>query len=671
VSSHRRSVGVLAGGLLALAVGVAPALAASPPPPRVPVTGAASVPNNAVLLPPVISSQPLQLSINLRLRDPAAERYAASVATPGSPDYHRFLGEAAFQSRFGAPASQITALRAWLSSQRIQVDQVIGAQIILAHGSTASVASAFDTHIRLLRTAGTQTRPVAVTPLQVPARFAGLISGVTGLAPTRQFQTASATVGPRVVLRSDAAPAKRSAAVPPSTNPTCPGYFGQFPVTGVPRPPFAARALSYVECSLVRNPFTGAMMYAPGATTAKLRVLARVNPNYTGRGVTVGVVLWNNDFKSGGLANYGAYTNRIQYLRPGQLTRVLTSAGGPNCQPISPEDKTEINLDIQSVHSFAPDAEIRFYGSTQCVVPDVSIAMALAEPRPPSVLTNSWGSANVDYDPADPVARSLHTSLVKAAIRGVSVLFSSGDSGDGTLLRRNYPQVSPPAPYPARTPGYPATDPYAVAVGSVGFGTDALGRTAFKQAWIPTYYSNPPGSPNWYVLTPRIFGGGPNAIGTTGGTSRVFGAPPWQRAAGVSTTGRRIPDLSNAGDPFFGPEFIAIAQPGSNGIDIVTVGGTSMAAPLTAAQVATANEYRRNPYLGLITPSLYRLRASTAVSDVTHVQTGVVVKGFFPNGLNLLVGEELPQETLRAAPGWDNATGLGTPNTGFIGNISR
>ena len=670
----RRSLPALAGGVAALALGVAPALAAPTPPPRVLVSGAATG-DNVTLLPPTASSAPLSFRINLALRDPAgAERYAVAVATPGSPSYRAFLTEAQFQARFGAPAERVAALRDWLARQRLQLDQVIGNQVVLVHGTPANVSAAFATRIATIRTAGSPPTRAAVTPLQVPATFTGLISGVSGLAPGRQFATSRSGVEPRVVMRSNQRPARRSAAaVPavPAKDPTCPSYFGEFGVTGVPRPPFGTRHVSYVECSLVRNPFTNQLVYAPGASTPKLRGLSNLNTRYTGRGVTVGVVLWNNEPKGRGLADYAAKVNGIQPLRIGQLRSILTGAGGRDCQPIEPEDRTEISLDIQSVHSFAPDAAIRFYGSTQCVVPDVSLAIALAESAPPSVITNSWGSPHYDYDPADPVARSLHTSLVKAAIRGVSVLFSSGDTGDGTTLRSNFPGASPPAPLPARTPGYPATDPYSVTVGGVGFGTGPGGGPSFKQAWTPRYYSNPQGNPNWYAITDAMFGGGPNAIGTTGGTSRIFGAPPWQRSAGVSTTGRKIPDLSNAADPFFGPEFIAVAVPNSNAVNIITVGGTSMAAPLTAGQVATANEYQRRPYLGVITPTLYRLRASTTVSDVQRFQSGIVVKGFFPNGLNLLVGEELPQESLITGPGWDNATGLGTPGTGFIGNIGR
>lgn len=670
---RRRSLGALAGGVAALALGVAPALAAPNPPPRVPISGAASL-HGVTLLPPVASSQPLSFRINLVPRDPAgAERYATAVATPGSGVFGQFLTEAQFQARFGAPTERVAALRDWLAGQHLQVEQIIGNQVVLVHGTAHNVSAAFATRIATIRSAGSLPTRAAVTPLQVPARFAGLVGGVSGLAPGRQFSTSGSGPGPRVIMRSDQAGSRRAAAAAaaPAKDPTCPSYFGEFPVTGVPRPPFGTRHVSYVECSLVHNPFTNQLVYAPGASTAKLRRLSNLNTRYTGRGITVGVLLWNNEPKGRGLADYAAKVNGVQPLRIGQLRSILTGAGGSDCQPIEPEDKTEISLDIQSVHSFAPDAAIRFYGSTRCVVPDVSLAMALAESAPPSVIANSWGSPHYDYDPADPVARSLHNSLVKAAIRGVSVLFSAGDTGDGTQLRTNFPGVSPPAPLPARTPGYPATDPYSVTVGGVGFGTGPDGGPAFKQAWTPRYYSNPQGNPNWYSITAAMFGGGPNAIGTTGGTSRIFGAPPWQRSAGVSTTGRKVPDLSNAADPFFGPEFVAVGVPNSTAVEIITVGGTSMSAPLTAGQVATANEYQRRAYLGLITPTLYRLRASTTVSDVQRFQSGIVVKGFFPNGLNLLVGEELPQESLITSPGWDNATGLGTPGTGFIGNIGR
>ena len=251
--------------------------------------------------------------------------------------------------------------------------------------------------------------------------------------------------------------------------------------------------------------------------------------------------------------------------------------------------------------------------------------------------------------------------MVKAATRGVTVLFSSGDTGDGTTASRVFGLGSP------RVPSYPATDPYVTAVGGVGFGTTTTGRVAFKQAWSPAYYTSS-GTSAWTPADLRDFG--PNAIGTGGGVSRSFPEPAWQKSAGVSTSGRKVPDIANAADSFFGPELVALYDPAA-GEYVTTVSGTSMAAPLTAGQIATANQYRKTAYLGLITPSLYRLRAGTTVSDVGRAQNAVVVPGFFPNGQNLLVGGERPQESLITTPGWDNATGLGTPGTGFIGNIGR
>lgn len=670
--SRRRAFGVLVGGLAVVTAGAGTALAAPAVQPHMVVAGGAVLGAGTTIVSPVGSAERLSFRLDLDLRDqPAAEKYATAVSTPGTALYRNFLSEDQFQARFGARAEQVAALRSWLSANRITVDQVVGNQVVVASGAASDVSEAFATRIERVRSTTGTVSPSAVTPLRVPTRFAGLVGAVAGLAPPRPLTTFHSTVRLENAIRPPTSGSAPQPATAPPKDPTCPSFFGEFPVRGVPKAPYSTRNISYEECSLVVNPFTNAEVYAAGASTAKLRALSNVHTQYTGRGVTIGVVLWNSDPSSGRLTNIGAKTNRVQPLRTGQLSSVVTNAGASNCQAVSEDDKVEINLDIQSVHNFAPDANIRYYGSSRCVVPDVSIAKALAEKNPPSVLNNSWGSLNYDYDSTDPFARSLHTSLVKASIRGVTVLFSSGDTGDGTQLRSNFPEASPPASYPARTPSYPATDPYAVAVGGVGFGTGANGQPAFKQAWTPTYYANPPGKSFWVVVAPRNLGSGPNAIGSGGGTSRSFAAPVWQKSAGVSTTGRKVPDISNASDPFFGPELVAMLDPASGQPFVATVGGTSMGSPLTAALVATANEYRKAPYLGLITPSLYRLRGSTAVSDVTRFQSGVVIPGYFPNGLNLLVGEERPRESLITTAGWDDATGLGTPGTGFIGNIGR
>lgn len=662
---HRRGLGLLLGGAGALALGAVPAVAAAAPGPQVAVAGAVSPGAGGARVGSVPGAQPVSFRINLGLRDEAgAERYAVAAASSGNPLSGRFLSESQFQVRFGPSATDVASLEVWLHMRGLTVDDTVGDQMILAHGSAGRVAAAFSTRLAQVRSGGAVATS-AVTPLRVPARFAGLVQGVSGLRPTPEFT--SHDVRGRTLYRIPAAqvaaaaaptPAPRASAAAPA-NPACPTYFGQVPAVG-PHAPFSTSTTSVQECSVFTDPVTGRPLVLPGANYTKVRTLSSVDPRYTGGGTTVGVVLWNNDPTALSSANIAAKANRTQPFRPGQFTSVINNTRVRGCQPTAEDDKGEINLDIQSVHAFAPNANVRFYGSSSCVIPEISLAQAVGERVPPTVLTNSWGFTNTDYDPSSPTARSIHTTLVKAAVRGISVIFSSGDTGDGTVLRAQYPRLSPPAPYPARTPSYPATDPYVTAVGGVGFGISALGRVAFKQAWTPQYLVGN-GSSAWRPLRDNQLSDSPNVIGTGGGVSRAFAAPTWQRAAGI-TAGRTIPDIANAADLFFLP--LVVAQNTGGEVDLFGVGGTSVAAPLTAGQLANAAALQHRPYLGVITPSLYRYRGTSVTSDVVRFQSTVSVQ--LAKASYLLVGGERPDESLVTRPGYDNATGLGVPGTGFL-----
>ncbi|MGZ4875414.1 MAG: hypothetical protein ACXV5R_09620, partial [Candidatus Angelobacter sp.] len=85
-------------------------------------------------------------------------------------------------------------------------------------------------------------------------------------------------------------------------------------------------------------------------------------------------------------------------------------------------------------------------------------------------------------------------------------------------------------------------------------------------------------------------------------------------------------------------------------------GGTSAGAPQWAAVASIANQVAGHP-LGLLNKRIYKLgrqgTLSTFLHDVTLGDNGFAgVTGFL------------------AAPGWDLATGWGTPNVGFVQQLA-
>ena len=219
----------------------------------------------------------------------------------------------------------------------------------------------------------------------------------------------------------------------------------------------------------------------------------------------------------------------------------------------------------------------------------------------------SWGSAESSWDEAERAA--LAASFKAAADAGVTFCAASGDNSvdDGT--------GSP-------SPDYPAGDPCVWGVGGTKLTIiPASGLRAGESAWGD---------------------GAPGDEGGGGGFDPNWAMPPFQIGiVPVQPQGalRGVPDTSANADPNSGWQMSA------NGSWTV-VGGTSASSPFTAALIAVAKAVAKSQ-VGLLTPDVYAARAS-ACNDITTGSNGDP-----------------------ATPGWDPATGLGSPNgSSFIQAIT-
>jgi kumamolisin len=169
------------------------------------------------------------------------------------------------------------------------------------------------------------------------------------------------------------------------------------------------------------------------------------------------------------------------------------------------------------------------------------------------------------------------------------------------------------------TPDYPCADPNVLAVGGTKLLITSSGARADEQAWGD---------------------GAPGDEGGGGGFDPTVTIPSWQQGViPAGSAGRGVPDTSANADPNSGWQMSA------NGSWTV-VGGTSASSPFTAALIAVAKGVAKAIGVGLTTPAIYAARA-TACNDITEGSNGDP-----------------------AAPGWDPATGLGSPKgIGFINAV--
>jgi subtilase family serine protease len=294
----------------------------------------------------------------------------------------------------------------------------------------------------------------------------------------------------------------------------------------------------------------------------------------------------------------------------------------------------ETTLDVEWAHTVAPGANIVLLVSPVSETEGVQgfpqfeqLSIYAMDHKLGQVISQSFGASEPTLV-GDPCNEGLGTGqdllkdydqkvFQRAVTEHITVLASSGDDGATDVdcsenNTYNYPIV-----------GWPASDPLVTAVGGTKlFLKDKAGDYGSERTW--------------------------NELGgaSGGGLSQFYAEPEWQKNLpnqGALKGKRAIPDVSwgaAVNFPFYH------TYPG----DLVGwsgIGGTSAASPQWAGLVAIADQMAGKP-LGFLNPALYTL-AGKGFHDIT---TG-------DNGLDGVAG-------FQAGPGWDMATGWGTPDAAVL-----
>jgi pseudomonalisin len=543
---------------------------------------------------------PMTVGVALQRPDPAGEASLyAQLYQPGGPGYRHFLTPSQFNDRFAPAAATFAAATGWLQAAGLSVDTSSGSRdYILASGTVSQVQNAFSTTIRRFTSAGTSFL-ANTTPPQVPGDLP--ILSVVGLNTYQRFSTPATAAGPTRGLLS---------------------------LTGLPN---------------------------IGASTPQTLWSVYDQPNaYRGHGQSIAV------FGEG--ASAGTISDLAQFEHANGLPSVPVTVRDIGPGPFSDTSGAEEwDIDTQASTGMAPDVKglTLYFGDTlvDATVEDLFTTW-VNDPNGPAQANASFGEC--ERTPLDPVFLSLpgdisqdptatlglalgnnlepvaEQTLRQAAIEGRTLFSASGDTGSSCpvivlptvgagngILNQVVPLTS-----------YPASSPYAVAVGGTVLYTNATtpASRALEYAW--TF--------------------------TGGGDSLLINAPAYQQGTpGLFLPCVATPDgqLTNLGATCRGVPDVA-AQSGdvlTNGYAIVSGGaatqggGTSLSSPLWAGMWARVNQSAGGPGYGFANETLYRLgkNATTAARDFFDVTLGA-------NGL------------YAALPGWDYVSGFGTPNVANI-----
>ena len=667
----RRSLIVLGSVALAVPVLVAPldqAGAGSADAARVRLVGSMPLlPVGVIPSAPVPPDERVEIQVHLLLRDQAgADALALAVATPGNPLRGRYLTPQQFRARFSPTEATVAKVSGWLTSQDLTVTGVPANRFyVAAAGTAAQVEAAFSTALATVEVNGGQRRVNTAEPA-LPADLASSVAGITGLTqvfahPTRVGGRDELPGGGSTEATADAADTagRAPAAAPPAPGfrnaDPCSASWGEQPATEVPR---------------YGSGYPDPLPWAPcGWTPPELRQAygldAVVARGIDGRGVTVAVVdAYASPTILDDASTYASRHDPDHPLDPSQFVE-------HNFQPERLQGECGIQgwygeetLDVEAVHATAPKADILYVGARSCDSSDMGEAVAeIVDGHRADIVTNSYGFRG-ELLPAAVIDATVRVHT-QAAIQGIGLYYATGDAGDyGNDA--SYGGPAPSAPFPA-------SSPWATAVGGTSLGIDAGGQVAVEQGWTT-------GVSTLDLASGTFLPGGKGDFlyGAGGGASRLFEQPSYQAgvvpnriAESIGVPPRRVvPDVGMVGDPNTGM-LIGQTQTFPEGVsyDEYRIGGTSLSAPLFAGVMALADQ-RAGYHHGFANPWLYSLAGTDAFRDVTSGDRTAVVRRNFVNGTDDSAGFTQPTvrtfdadlQTLRTRPGYDTLTGLGAPN---------
>ncbi len=576
-----------------------------------------------------------------------AEAFATSVSTPGSATYRKWLTPQQWIAKFSPTPATYDAVVRFLTSKGLRITGKPASRLfVVFRGSAAQLSSVFSTALHRYDYAG-RSLVGPSSPPKLPADVAGSVSAI-GIDQSRALTRPDSVTQEDVV---QGAGSRRSAGVAPAVEAPCSNYFGEH-VVAVPKA-YGATKFGTTNC---------------GYTPAQLRSaygLTRLNAaGFAGAGQTVAIVdayasptiVRDVNTYSAALGEPALTTYRQIVPKPSEFVDQETCAFPSGWQ-------AEQTLDVEAVHGIAPKANILYVGGFNCQGGiDLSVSRIL-DGKLATIVSNSYGFIGEAVS-AD-VLRGYVNLHLQAAGEGIGMYYSSGDHGD-EVDRLGL-----------TSPDFPASSPFATSVGGTSVGINKAGDIALETGWgssLDPIAADGAGKPAYIDPLPGFF-----VVGAGGGRSGVFAQPAYQREVVpvALAKGKRVsPDISALADPFTGFKIglrpiIDDTTLQTGGFTNEVIGGTSLASPLVAAQMAIVQQVT-NQKIGFANPALYLLnkKVPAAFRDAVpqSPRQALVFSSADSGGLFLV---SLDTDTsLQTRKGYDEVTGLGRASFSLLSSLA-
>jgi subtilase family serine protease len=301
----------------------------------------------------------------------------------------------------------------------------------------------------------------------------------------------------------------------------------------------------------------------------------------------------------------------------------------------------ETTLDVEWAHAMAPGASIILMTSpvdetegVQGLPEFLALEQYALDHHLGKIISQSWGAtentlfAGVAGPQGPQVVANFSKFYEQAALARVTVIASTGDDGSSNVNTTG-------GFYPHPTVGFPASSPWVLAIGGTKLFADTSGNYKTEIVWSDA----------------QCCAGG-------GGISQLFKEPGYQKLALGDGIEKRLGGMRGIPDVSYNADcnnsiLVYLSFLGASNAGYYGICGTSEGSPQWAGIVADLNQYAGQP-LGYLNPIIYAVGGAGDFASIGRD----ITKG--NNKLRQVAGAVAPGYS--ATPGWDLASGWGSPN---------
>ncbi|MEM0134271.1 MAG: S53 family peptidase [Thermoplasmatales archaeon] len=524
--------------------------------------------------------------------------YLSNLSNPNSPQYHKYLSREEFVSEFSPSLSVYkNAITYFSGFPGVNITTYSDRISLLITAKASMIGKIFNTKIKT--SIFQNSIYYATSPPELPAYIASSISYVSGLtnAPLGKGNMFSERIRANATGTSHAS----SAFLEPVANNGVQYIYG------------SDLQVAYDEQSLLN------------VTFPTNEVIATILwSGYNSSHIPVGP-FYPSDI-------YAYYNATLPSFEPHPVVYGVPINGAPRPGISASYDisgaASENTLDLEMIGSTAPGSSIfNVYGNSssqentdQAIAYILNPNSSFPELNKVSVISNSWGTP--EYNDT-----TWYEYLQEAQARGITVVASSGDSGDNPSSSKYFGTN-----YPGDYVEFPSSMAYN------SFGITAVGGTTLTLNLSNGYnYLQILNQTAWYISSNDTSDGGP--AGSTGGISQVSPEPIWQldteSNSVINGQGRGVPDIAAIANNTIIFETVNGTNYWGNPY-FYLYWGTSIAAPVIAGIVAEIDavlSINNQPPLGFLNPLIYKLANIQFASLVQTAQTGYEVSSNYNSSL--------------------------------------